>query len=406
MNNSKYMVIDLATQQPTIKPIGDYLFARQGDNRRPLPIWFQQSGQPFALDGYTVEWAQTNADGTPLVVSGTTISGSAVGQIVFYFPANAFAVAGTVTGHFLITKDSDGTVISTIDLNFDVTKDNVLMNLDTTPFMNDWEQFKASIQSQTDALKDRADGFDSTIKSAQAQASSIETLVNNNQVAKTSDLNNYVAKSGDSTIAGTLSANEVKTINGASLNDILTGLKRVNGYNTVTDEPLASGLYKYDLSTWVTQSKPPFLTDDMQVGNIRASVFDSKNMIFEWLPSGWVQRVIDGNWDNWTNHQGIVVYNGTATSTSQISLLGSLNAFTHCWVEVTYASNHYFGWFDTSDFRLLAMGSKGQQTSFSIVGSASADKKSLQMSQFKSQTNGVDTIETGTATLKIKGFKY
>ncbi|MQR27231.1 DUF2479 domain-containing protein, partial [Leuconostoc mesenteroides] len=320
MNNSKYMVVDLATQQPTIKPIGDYLFARQGDNRRPLPIWFQQSGQPFSLDGYTVEWAQTNADGTPLVLSGTTISGSAVGQIVFYFPANAFAIAGTVLGHFNITKSSDGTLISSIDLSFDVKKDNVLMNLDTTPFMNDWEQFKAGIKSQTDALKDRVDGFDSTITSAQEQASSIKTLVDNNQVAKTSDLSNYVGKSGDSTVAGTLSASDFKTTGSASLNDILAGLRRTNGYNTITDEPLQSGLYKYDLSTWATGAKPPVLTDDMQVGNIRASVFDSKNMIFEWLPSGWVQRVIDGNWNNWYNYQGITIYNGTATSSSVINL--------------------------------------------------------------------------------------
>lgn len=406
MNNSKYMIIDLATQQPTIKPIGDYLFARQGDNRRPLPIWFQQSGQPFALDGYTVEWAQTNAARTPLVVSGTTISGAAVGQVVFFFPANAFAVAGTVLGHFNIRKVSDGTLISSIDLSFDVKTDNVLMNIDTTPFMDDWETFKAGIKSQTDALKDKLDRFDSTITSAQEQASSIKTLVNNNQVAKTSDLSNYVGKSGDSTVAGTLSASDFKTTESASLNDILAGLRIVNGYNTVTDEPLQSGLYKYDLSTWATGAKPPVLTDDMQVGNIRVSVFDSQNMIFEWLPSGWVQRQINGNWNNWSNHQGIVIYNGTATNTSQISLLGRLDAFTHCWVEVAYGYDHYFGWFDTSDERLIAMGSKGQQTSFSLAATLSADKKSLQMNEFKSQTNGIDTIESGTVQLKIKGFCY
>ena len=406
MNNSKYMVVDLATQQPTIKPIGDYLFARQGDNRRPLPIWFQQSGQPFALDGYTVEWAQTNADGTPLVLSGTTISGSAVGQIVFYFPANTFAVAGTVLGHFNITKSSDGTLISSIDLSFDVKKDNVLMNLDTTPFMNDWEQFKAGIKSQTDALKDKLDGFDSTITSAQEQASSIKTLVDNNQVAKTSDLSNYVGKSGDSTVAGTLSASDFKTTGSASLNDILAGLRRTNGYNTITDEPLLSGLYKYDLSTWATEAKPPVLTDDMQVGNIRASVFDSKNMIFEWLPSGWVQRVIDGNWNNWYNYQGITVYNGTATSSSVINLVGKFDLFTHYWVEVYYQSNHYFGWIDNSDRRFVVMGSKGQQTSLSIVGSLTSDKLGLQFSEFKSRSNGIDAIETGTATIKIVGYKY
>ena len=401
------MVVDLATQQPTIKPIGDYLFARQGDNRRPLPIWFQQSGQPFALDGYTVEWAQTNADGTPLVLSGTTISGSAVGQIVFYFPANAFAVAGTVLGHFNITKSSDGTLISSIDLSFDVKKDNVLMNLDTTPFMNDWERFKAGIKSQTDALEDKVDGFDSTIKSVQEQASSIKTLIDNNQVAKTSDLGNYVGKSGDSTVAGTLTANDFKLTGSIGLNDVLDGLRRANGYNTVTDEPLQSGLYKYDLSTWATGAKPPVLTDDMQVGNIRVSVFDSQNMIFEWLPSGWVQRLINGNWNNWYNYQGVELYSGSVTPGGSITLVGKLHIFTIAKIEVIWGSEHYFGTLDTSDGRALLVGSKGQQTTLAISYTLGTDEKTLTfISHFKNRVNSTDVSVTDTMTIKIRGYKF
>lgn len=407
MNNTNYMIVDLATQQPTIKPIGDYLFARQGDNRRPLPIWFQQSGQPFALDGYTVEWAQKNADGTPLVVSGTTISGASVGQVVFFFPANAFGVAGTVLGHFNIKKVSDGTLISSIDLSFDVKPDNVLMNIDTTPFMNDWETFKASIQTQTDGLRQSVTAIGDSLTATQQQADAIKTSIDTNQVAKLTDLNGYVSKNGSSTVAGPLTADNFTLSSGSDLVNVRDGLRTINGYNTVTSLPLKTGLYRYDMDTWAEpQTKPPVLLSDLQKGLIRVSVYDSANMTFEWLSSGWIQRQINGNWNNWYNYQGVTIYNGTATSSSVINLAGKFDLFTHYWVEVYYQSNHYFGWIDNSDRRFVVMGSKGQQTSLSIVGSLTSDKLGLQFSEFKSRSNGVDAIETGTATIKIVGYKY
>lgn len=407
MNNTNYMIVDLATQQPTIKPIGDYLFARQGDNRRPLPIWFQQSGQPFALDGYTVEWAQKNADGTPLVVSGTTISGASVGQVVFFFPANAFSVAGTVLGHFNIKKVSDGTLISSIDLSFDVKPDNVLMNIDTTPFMNDWETFKAGIKTQTDGLRQSVTALGDSVTATQQQANAIQTAINTNQVAKLTDLNGYVSKSGNATIAGSLTADNFILPGGSDLVNVRDGLRTINGYNTVTSLPLKTGLYRYDMATWAEpQTKPPVLLSDIQKGLIRVSVYDSANMTFEWLSSGWIQRLINGNWNNWYNYQGVTVYNGTATSSSVINLAGKFDLFTHYWVEVSYQSNHYFGWIDNSDIRFVVMGSKGQQTSLSIAGSLTADKLGIQFSEFKSRANGYDSVETGTATIKIIGYKY
>ena len=407
MNNSNYMVVDLATQQPTIKPIGDYLFARQGDNRRPLPIWFQQSGQPFALDGYTVEWAQKNADSTPLVVSGTTISGAAVGQVVFFFPANAFAVAGTVLGHFNIRKVSDGTLISSIDLSFDVKTDNVLMNIDTTPFMNDWETFKASIKTQTDGLRQSVIALGDSLTATQQQANAIKTAIDTNQVAKLTDLNGYVSKNGDSTIAGALTADNFTLSGGYDLVNIRDDLRAINGYNTATSLPLKTGLYRYDMATWAEpQAKPPDLLSDLQKGLIRVSVYDSANRTFEWLSSGWIQRQIDGNWNNWYNYQGVTIYNGTATPSSLINLAGKFDVFTHFWVEVYFQYNYYFGWIDSGDLRFVVIGSKGQQTSLSIAGSLTADKLGIQFSEFKSRANGVDSAETGTATIKIIGYKY
>ncbi|MGJ3876212.1 BppU family phage baseplate upper protein, partial [Lactiplantibacillus argentoratensis] len=173
--STDYLVIDLAMQTAKVKPIGDYLFARQGDNRRPLPVWFKQNDQPFPLTDYLIVWEQTNAQGTPLTIEGVTTAGSVVGQVMFYYPSQVFAVPGTVTGHFAIKKDKQ--VISSIDMTFEVAKDNVLMDIDTTPFLNDWEKFKASLQTETDQIKSSLSGLREQSQALSDQAAANKQLV-------------------------------------------------------------------------------------------------------------------------------------------------------------------------------------------------------------------------------------
>lgn len=365
MSNSKYMVVDLATQQPTIKPIGDYLFARQGDNRRPLPIWFQQSGQPLALDGYTVEWAQTNADSTPLVVSGTTISGDVVGQMVFFFPANAFAVAGTVIGHFLIKKESDGSLISSIDLSFDVKKDNVLMNIDTTPFMNDWERFKDSIKSQTDALQNRVDGFDSTIKGAQEQANSITTLINNNQVAKKTDLTNYLSKSSDGVTAGTLTANDFITMAGIKLSDVAQYSTPIliNKFGDVK----RSGFYKFDASNFLPANLPPFLTSNQQTGTILSIFIDSNNAYFKFMETGWEYYVHNGIWSKRINRTGVPLFSGSVQTGDTIKFSDNYYKFDYVIWHITYDNQNKFVTTYVRDGHIMFITSNTNGNSFNNI---------------------------------------
>ncbi|MBU7546695.1 BppU family phage baseplate upper protein [Leuconostoc mesenteroides] len=411
MNESKYMIVDLATQQPTIKPIGDYLFARQGDNRRPLPIWFQQSGQPLALDGYTVEWAQTNADGTPLVVSGTTISGAVVGQMIFYFPANAFAVAGAVIGHFLIKKESDGSLISSIDLSFDVKKDNVLMNIDTTPFMNDWEQFKSGIKSQTEALKGEVDGFDSTIKGAQEQANSITTLINNNQVAKKTDLDNYISKSASGAVAGTISADNFKDSAGNDLTGVaklLSGL--IAGYNTaqpMTAWPKRSGIYAYDASTFSKDQLPPYL-GTFQTGMFWQAYIDENNRYIKWLGSGWEQYVVGGTWSKKFNLVGIDIYSGSLSKGNTIQLATPLTYFDEIEIRVSYKNGHFFGNMAVGDYRALMAGivsANNGATLLNLEFSVDSTLQNLTVSQLNQIVGGNLTAVLDTLSINIKGFR-
>lgn len=359
------MVVDLATQQPTIKPIGDYLFARQGDNRRPLPIWFQQSGQPLALDGYTVEWAQTNADGTPLVVSGTTISGSVVGQMVFFFPANAFAVAGTVVGHFLIKKESDGSLISSIDLSFDVKKDNVLMNIDTTPFMNDWERFKESIKSQTDALQSRVDGFDSTIKGAQEQANSVTALINNNQVAKKTDLNDYLSKSSDGVTAGKLTANDFITEAGIKLSDLAHYNDPI--FITKFGDVNRSGFYKFDASTFLAANLPPFLTSNQQTGTILSIFIDSDNAYFKFVETGWEYYVHNGIWSKRINHAGVPLFSGSVLTGDTINFSDNYYKFDYVVWHITYDNQNKYVTTYVRDGHIMFMTSNNNGNSFNHI---------------------------------------
>ncbi|MHA5111169.1 BppU family phage baseplate upper protein [Oenococcus oeni] len=316
-----YMIIDLAAQQPTIKSLGDYLFARQGDNRRPLPVWFRQSGQPFALDGYSVEWDQTDSGNNPLTVSGTTIAGAAVGQVIFYFPARAFAVAGTVTGHFLIKKADDGTVISSIDLTFEVTKDNVLMNIDTTPFMNDWEAFKTSIKNDTDGLQSQIDGFNSTIAGANSTAQSIEALVNANQVAKSSDLDSYLKNNVDGTVNGIVTANDFKNQSGDSFNTLKANVDQLITPQVQSSIPLKTGPFLYNLSDLDADQKPPYLSTADYNGYGYVIFRDSQNYIINFPVSGWVLNVINGS-KTWSNNSGIMVaWNETVKKGSTLQLV-------------------------------------------------------------------------------------
>ncbi|MGH1586962.1 BppU family phage baseplate upper protein, partial [Lactiplantibacillus plantarum] len=135
-------------------------------------------------------------------IEGVTTAGDVVGQVMFYFPSQVFAVPGTVTGHFAIKKDDQ--VISSIDMTFEVAKDNVLMDIDTTPFLNDWEKFKASLQTETDQIKSNLTGLQTQSQALSDQAAANKQLVEDNAVAKKTDLANYLKTSGDQTLSGKL----------------------------------------------------------------------------------------------------------------------------------------------------------------------------------------------------------
>lgn len=419
MNN--YMIVDLATQQATIKPIGDYLFARQGDSRRPLPVWFQSNGKPFALDGYLIEWAQTNADGDVLVVSGVTTTGSAVGQVTFYFPANVFAVAGVVTGHFLVKKESDGTVISSIDLSFDVKKDNVLMHLDTAPFMNDWEKFKESIRLQTQGLNDQIVGLKETANTSDDAIKEIAKQITDNNIVKKSELESYVNKE---TLAGYVSKQDatLQEVNGSiKAKDLIAGKFSLAQVDKQLFTPRViksfaeinrSGFYAYDSADLFGTNTPPFLTSYQKKGTILASFIDTNNMYIRFLESDWEYYVRDGKWAHRMNKTGVNIYSGSASIGETLSFEGNYYDFDYCIWHIYYQNYNRFITVYPRDGHVMYISSsdKGNIFNHIFLNFVSSKKDSnyidgLNIREAYNQlSTGSEPIKMNTFTLEIYGF--
>lgn len=301
--STDYLVIDLAMQTAKVKPIGDYLFARQGDNRRPLPVWFKQHDQPFPLTDYLIVWEQTNAQGTPLTIEGVTTSGTAVGQVIFYYPSQVFAVPGTVTGHFAIKND--GQVISSIDMTFEVAKDNVLVDIDTTPFLNDWEKFKASLQTETDQIKSNLAGLQEQSQALSDQAAANKQLVEDNAVAKKTDLADFLKTSGDQTLSGKLIVSDLGLTKDGSMIPLVNAKPTTNVWAETQ-----SGLYYYDASATGTVT-PPYLPDSYKTGYVLFVYQDVNNFYMNWLGSGWEEYKRNGVYGPWLNKGGIPIYSGS-----------------------------------------------------------------------------------------------
>ncbi|AVV99544.1 BppU family phage baseplate upper protein [Lactiplantibacillus plantarum] len=297
--NSEFLVIDLASQSPKVASLGDYLFARQGDNRRPLKLWFQQNGIPFSLTDYTVGWEQTNAQKTPLSIEGTTVNGSVNGQVIFYFPSQAFSVVGTVTGHFVLKKDS--TVISTIDMTFDVAADNVLMGIDTAPFMTDWENFKSSIANDVGTLTANVATAENSVANLQSSVTDMTSKIASNSVATKTDLGNFIGKQGDQdlsgnlSVSGNLSADALKLATGEDVG-FWSRLKKTR---YIFDEG-QSGIYSYDSTdgSYSLAGLPPYLPDFAKKGHILL-VVDGNTKTVHWLEAGITQRWINGSYTGW-----------------------------------------------------------------------------------------------------------
>ncbi|WP_436702738.1 BppU family phage baseplate upper protein [Lactiplantibacillus plantarum] len=397
--STDYLVIDLAMQTAKVKPIGDYLFARQGDNRRPLPVWFKQNDQPFPLTDYSVIWEQTNAQGTPLTVEGVTINGAAVGQVIFYYPSQVFAVPGTVTGHFAIKND--GQVISSIDMTFEVAKDNVLVGIDTTPFLNDWEKFKSSLQTETDQIKSSLSGLQTQSQALSDQAAANKQLVEDNAAAKKTDLANFLKTSGDQTLSGKLIVSDLGLTNNGSMIPLVNAKSTTNVWGEKQ-----SGLYYYDASVTGTVT-PPYLPDNYKTGYVLFVYQDDNNFYMNWLGSGWEEYKRNGVYANWLNKTGVQIYNGSWKLGDTIQLACSSQFFNvlHFHIYLNYQHKYIDCFFMDKHLMFIMNNSTG--THIYNIYMEFPDSTHIKMAQFKDQliSQSTSTDVTDAISVEIMGIR-
>lgn len=330
-----FLVVNLEEQVSTVQAIDEIITGRQGDHRRPLKLWFWKGSNPFSLDGYTLEWQQTNDKGeNPLVVNGTTIDGYGVGQVIFYFPSQVFAHSGLVTGHFALKKQEQ--VISTMSMSFQVSPNEVLVGINTQPFMDDWEKFKSGIADQIDQLNKNVDAVKELSATLQSSIDTQQKAVKDGNVALKSDLDKFLAKDGNGSIeqlgvTGNLSA-------GAFLVD---GYKNLSYWSnmTRTSNPYTesqTGIYWYDADDGLMNSNvlPPYLAPEYRQGYVMIICKNSNTKHIEWLGSGWVQDLIDGNYGQYYCNQRVPLFNGTADFRKNFKLTTKLDYFEHLIIAV------------------------------------------------------------------------
>lgn len=330
-----FLVVNLEEQVSTVQAIDEIITGRQGDHRRPLKLWFWKGPNPFSLDGYTLEWQQTNDKGeNPLVVNGTTIDGYGVGQVIFYFPSQVFAHSGLVTGHFALKKQEQ--VISTMSMSFQVSPNEVLVGINTQPFMDDWEKFKSGIADQIDQLNKNVDSVKELSATLQSSIDTQQKAVKDGNVALKSDLDKFLAKDGNGSIeqlsvTGNLSA-------GAFLVD---GYKNLSYWSnlTRTSNPYTesqTGIYWYDADDGLMNSNvlPPYLAPEYRQGYVMIICKNSNTKHIEWLGSGWSQDLIDGNYGQYYCNQRVPLFNGTADFRKNFKLTTKLDYFEHLIIAV------------------------------------------------------------------------
>ncbi|QBZ21050.1 DUF2479 domain-containing protein [Lactiplantibacillus plantarum] len=412
--NSEFLVIDLASQSPKVASLGDYLFARQGDNRRPLKLWFQQNGVPFSLTDYTVGWEQTNAQKTPLSVEGTTVNGSVNGQVIFYFPSQAFSVVGTVTGHFVLKKDS--TVISTIDMNFDVAADNVLMGIDTAPFMTDWENFKASIADQVGTLTANVATAENSVTNLQSSVTDMTAKITSNSVATKTDLANFIGKQGDQALSGNLSVSgnvSADAFNLATGADV-GSWSRLKKTGSIFGEN-QSGIYSYDSTdgSYAPAGVPPYLPDFAKQGHILLTV-DGNKKTAHFLEAGLTQINTNGSNTGWIYDRPVYLGSGSLSKGQAITLAADSQYFQYFRVVLKTPTTQrtHIALIYRDDPRMYF--EENLSDGFDVSGSMSyvalfiISGTSFKLNYINMTRNGVNTVTpvTSAASIAVFGMSY
>lgn len=195
----KYAVLD-TTVSSNSSVIVPQLSGHQGDAGRIVYLAVKDGTTPHNMDGQKLVLKAKDASGTPKVSDTmTAVDSSAGGLVQFTVPAQFYQADGPYsTAYFELRSTTTDTVISTINVSFEVLESATIMTTGQSEVYNNamsnaMESVNASINSQLKILQDQVSNAAALAKTAQ---SSLDALT---AAAKA---NSFAALAGDNKFTG------------------------------------------------------------------------------------------------------------------------------------------------------------------------------------------------------------
>ena len=195
----KYVVLD-TTVGSTRSVIVPQLSGHQGDSGRIVYLAIKDGTTPHNMDGQKLVLKAKDASGTPKVSDTmTAVDSSAGGLVQFTVPAQFYQADGPYsTAYFELRSTTTDTVISTINVSFEVLESATIMTTGQSEIYNNsmsntMESVNASINNQLQILQNQVSNAAALAKTAQ---SSLEALT------AAAEANSFAALAGDNKFTG------------------------------------------------------------------------------------------------------------------------------------------------------------------------------------------------------------
>lgn len=239
----KYVVLD-TTVGSTRSVIVPQLSGHQGDAGRIVYLAIKDGTTPHNMDGQKLVLKAKDASGTPKVSDTmTAIDSSAGGLLQFTVPSQFYQADGPYsTAYFELRSTSSDTVISTINVSFEVLESATIMTTGQSEVYNNemgnkMDEVNASITNQLKALQEQVDTASTLVKTAQASLDAVSAAAKANSFATLSGDNKFT---GNNNFGGTTTIENLSSPTIDSLKSTLTN--NINAVGNSVNSQLAGKL--------------------------------------------------------------------------------------------------------------------------------------------------------------------
>lgn len=221
----KYVVLD-TTVGSTRSVIVPQLSGHQGDAGRIIYLAVKDGTTPHNMDGQKLVLKAKDASGTPKVSDTmTAVDSSAGGLVQFTMPAQFYQADGPYsTAYFELRSTTTDTVISTINVSFEVLESATIMTTSQSEIYNSamsntMESIDASINNQLQTLQDQVSNAAALAKTAQSSLDALTAAAKANSFPTLSGANTFT---GDNTFNGSTTINNLTSSTLDNLQSTLT----------------------------------------------------------------------------------------------------------------------------------------------------------------------------------------